>query len=258
MNSKNNTVNSVDKALAVLEALGRFGEIGISDLHRELGFGKGTIHRLITTLRVNGYVEQTETEKYRMSLKLFEMGSKVVNRLGIREVAKPYMEQLAMATKETINLGIVDCEEVMYLDRIESPEPLRMGLEVGTRVPIYCSGLGLAIISNYTPAEINNLLTSIVNKGRMTQCTENTVTDPEILKKRLQVFKEQGYSFEDEEIVIGLRCVAAPVFNFTGKVVAAVSIASPKVRLTDKALPEFVTLLKEVTKDISSRLGYNK
>ncbi|HZK54279.1 MAG TPA: IclR family transcriptional regulator [Desulfosporosinus sp.] len=252
------TVHSVDKALAVLEALGRVDEIGISDLNRELGIGKGTIHRLITTLRINGYVEQTETEKYRMSLKLFEMGNKVVNRLGIRKIANPYMEQIARDTKETVNLGVLDGGEVIYIERIESLEPLRMGLEVGTRVPVYCSALGRAIISYYTPDEINNILTSIVNKGRMTQRTENTVTDPKILMKRMQIIKEQGYSFEDEEIATGLRCVAAPIFNFTGKVVAAVSIASPKVRLTDEVLPEFVALLKKSTKEISIRLGYNK
>ena len=258
MELTNNTVHSVDKALAILDILSCVDEIGISELNRQLGFGKGTIYRLLTTLRVNGFVEQTETEKYRASLKLFEMGNKVVSRLGIRKIVNPYLEQIARDSKETVNLAILDGAEVIYIDRIESLEPLRYGLEVGTRLPVYCSGLGLSILAHKTPIEVDNLLHDIVKEGRLLPLTEKTITAPQILKKRLQTIREQGYAVDDEEYARGLVCVAVPVFNFTGKVVAAVSIAGPKFRLTDKVISEFILLLKKGARDISRRLGYNK
>ena len=252
------TVHSVDKALSILEALSRVDSIGISELNRELGFGKGTIYRLITTLRIHGYVEQTETQKYRMSLKLFEMGNKVVNRLGIRKVANPYLEQIAIATNETVNLAVLDGIEVIYIDRIESLEPLRIGLEVGTRFPAYCTGLGRTLLASCDPVKMQSLLLQIENKGQMIQHTKQTLTDLEALEKQLQIIRKQGYCFDDEEYIPGIRCLSAPIFNYTGKVVAAISIAGPTVRLTNDVISNFIIILKTNAKNISNRLGYDR
>ena len=254
--STNDTVHSVDKALAILEALNRVGEIGISALDREFGFGKGTIYRLITTLRINGYVEQTETGKYKTTLKLFEMGNKDIKRLGIREVVHPYLEQMASDTKETINLAVLDDIYIIFIDRIESVEPLRMGLELGACFPAFCTALGRTMLAYRTTDEIQRILDETKNKGQMIHRTKNTIIDQETLKEHLQVIKEQGYCLDDENCITGIRAVAAPIFNYSGKVVAAVSIAGPALRLKEEVISNFITIVKTNAEKISIKLGY--
>lgn len=251
-------VNSVERALSIIEALSRSGEMGITDLSRELDLGKPTVYRLISTLRVLGYVVQTTSDKYRLTLKVFEISSKVVNRLGVRNLAYPYMEQLAVLTNETINLAMLDGGEVVFLERIDSREPLSKGLEVGTRFPAYCSALGLALLAHSDPPKVDKLLEQMEREGRIIKYTDNTLIDLDLLRKELQKVKAQGYAFDDERYLPGIRGIAAPILNNVGKILAAISIAGPKGRLTGEVVAGFVPIVIRTAKAISSRLGYSR
>lgn len=256
MNSADATVHSVEKALTILEALSGVHEMGISELSRELGIGKATIYRLITTLRIHGYVEQTVTEKYKLSFKLFELGNMMVNQIGIRKTSHPFLEQLAVATKETVNLAVLDQSSVIYIDRIESPEPLRMILDVGTRFPVFCSALGLTLLAYLEPAEVDNLLAQVQQEGQLIKYTENTIVDLNFIKEKLSIIRKQSYTFDNEFYLAGIRSIAAPVFNHSGRVIAAISVTGPSIRMTDKVVSEFIPLVKESAKSTSIQLGF--
>lgn len=231
--------------------------MGISELSRELGWGKGTVHRIITTLRIHGYVEQTASEKYKLSFKLFELGNRMVNHIGIRKTARPYLEQLAGATKETVNLAVLDFNQVIYIDRIESREPLRMGLDIGTRFPAYCTALGLAILAYLDTETLNALLAESGRQGQFLKYTDKTVVDLSVIRDQLAVVRNRGYSIDDEYYLPGIRGVAAPVFNHSRAVKAAISVAGPSLRLSDAVMAEFVPLIKATANSISVQLGYS-
>ncbi len=249
-------VHSVEKSLNILEALSRAESKGISELSRELSLGKGTVHRIISTLRIHGYVEQTASEKYKLSFKLFELGNRMVNHIGIRKTARPFLEQLARATNETVNLAVLDFNQVIYIDRIESREPLRMGLDVGTRFPAYCTALGLAILAYLDTEKVNALLTESGQQGQFLKYTDNTVVDLCLIRDQLLAIRNQGYSIDDAYYLPGIRGVAAPVFDHSGGVKAAISIAGPASRLSDAVMAEFVPLIKTTARNISAQLGY--
>jgi len=257
MNDSATIIHSVEKALVILEALSRAEEIGISELNRELGLGKATIYRILNTLRTHGYVEQTASEKYKLNFKLFELGNRIVNQIGIRKTVHPYLEQLAAATKETVNLAVLEHDTVIYIDRIESREPLRIGLDVGTRFPAFCTALGLAILAYLNPVEVDNLLFQAEQERQVIKYTNNTIVDIAYIKNQLAVIRDRGYSVDNEYYLQGIRAVASPIFNHSGSIKAAISIAGPTIRMTDKIVSEFIPILKETTKSVSMRLGYS-
>lgn len=257
MNDSNALILTLEKALTVIEAMSRVEEIGISELNRELGLGKATIYRILNTLRVHGYVEQTVSEKYKLNFKLFELGNRIVNQIGIRKSARPFLEKLAVVSKETVNLAVLDNCSVIYIDRIESREPLRMGLDVGARFPAFCTALGLAILAHLNSFERDNLLAQMQQEGLIIKHTSNTIVDINHIKNQLQTIREQGYSSDNEYCLQGIRGIAAPIFNHAGRIRASISVAGPIIRMTDKVVSELIPEVKETARSISAQLGYN-
>ncbi|KKM11404.1 hypothetical protein SY88_09260 [Clostridiales bacterium PH28_bin88] len=246
------SVQSIERAFAVLEALCREEELGITQLSHSLGMGKSTVFRLLSTLELMGLVRQGNSGKYSVTLKLFEMGSQVVNRTGIRKMAAPYLEKLFASCNETVNLAVLDNHEVIYIERWESREPLRIGLDVGKRVPAYCSGLGKAILANLSVEELERVLKATTFR----RYTPNTITDPFLLRHELARVKEQGYAIDNAEYFEGIFCLGSPVFSHLGRVVAAISIAAPGVRMTGNTLQSLIPRVRETAGKISEQLGY--
>jgi len=211
------------------------------------------VHRLLSSLVEMGYAEQVpETEKYRLTTKLFQVGSAVVNRTGITQAALPVMEMLQAKTGETINLAILDHGEVIYVQKVDSMEPVREDIRIGTRFPAHCTALGKALLAHQTKGE----LAAILQNLRLVQRTPNTITDARRLLDELASIRQQGYAVDNEELSIGLRCVAASIRNGNGKAVAALSIAGPSTRLSDDRIPPLAQLVKEGASIISGKLGY--
>ena len=236
-----------------MEVLVQKGELSIGELNEHLGWDKSTIHRLLSTLREKDYVMQNaENQKYRAGIKIFEMGNQVVERLGFRRQCQPYLESLAALTKETVNLAVRDGKDIIYIDKIESSATIKVDLAIGKRLPMYCTGLGKVILAHMPKEEALKILRS----ETMTAHTPKTLTTVKALQEQLALIRKRGYSLDDEEYVEGLICVAAPIQNHRGEVMAAISIAVPQYRFTegDKAL-NYTEKVTETAGKISAELG---
>lgn len=255
MPERSNLVQSVIRAFDILELLDNENELGISEISERLGLEKSTVHRLISTLKHKGYVEQNNSNhKYLNSFKLFEMGNNVVERLGLRRQAQPFMEALSVDSRETVNLAIMDGKHIIYIDKIESSETIKVDLRIGKKLPSYCTGLGKAMLAFMSEERVKELLEG----ETFFRYTHNTVRDFSHLLEQLKKIRGQGYCIDDEEYVGGLVCIASPVRNFSGEVVAAMSIAVPKYRLNEgeKDLNYIIGLVKVAADRFSGQLGF--
>lgn len=254
---KGHRVQSVERALLLLEILSEIGEpTTLSELSEKANLNISTVHRLLHTLMANHFVEQDlNSGKYRLGLRLFEIGSKALYSLDIRQVAKPHLQNMVHQCNETANMAILDKGEVVYIEQVESQNTIKMFARIGSRGPAHCTAAGKALLAYQEMPELERILS---NKG-LPRFTENTITDPEKLKEELGKIREQGYSLDLEEMDEGVNCIAAPIMNHEGKVVAAVSISGLASRMHRKALEEiYREYLKEAAHRISQDLGYKK
>ncbi|HEC92371.1 MAG TPA: IclR family transcriptional regulator [Candidatus Atribacteria bacterium] len=249
---KKEKIKSIDKALDLLEFLSvNEQEIGITEISKKLHMGLSTVHRILTTLKSRGYVIQNQqTTKYRLGIKLFELGCAVQSTKRLLEIAKPYLRQLSQITNETANLAILEGKEVIYLDTIESPEILRTEIMAGTRTPAHCTALGKVLLASISDEEFNSLYK---NDEPLTSLTSNSITSLEELKKHLKEVKEQGYALDREEYKIGVNCIAVPIFGRNGAI-AAISITGPASRFTIGEMKNVKDKLMAISKEISNQL----
>ena len=248
-------IQSVDHALDVLEAFhGEEDELGITELSRRLKLHKNNIFRILATLESRGYVEQNlSTDNYRLGLKTLEMGQTYIRHTGLLSVARPLMEELNAKVSENVYIGILKDRYAFYLDVVESTHTVRVLSRVGCRVPTYCSAMGKAQLAY----ESMETIMDILNKKELKKFTANTISMREDVIKHLMLVKETGYAIDDEEWDEGVRCVAAPIFDYTRKVVGAISISAPSVRMgMERVKKEYVPLIKEACAQVSERLGY--
>ncbi len=193
-----------------------------------------------------------------MGLKFVELGQTLLSQLDLRKEAEPFLRDLAERTKETIHLVILDRNEIVYIDKVETdrnPSGLKMASRIGLRNPAHSSAVGKMILANFSEEELQSFL----REETLMRRTKNTITDPILLREHLKSVRKQGYAVDDEENEKGIRCVAAPIYNEIGKTVAAISITVPAFRVTKKTIQE--TLKKEVmatASKISERLGFRK
>jgi len=246
-NNKYN-IKSIIKAFNILELLVENEKLSIGELNDMTTYGKSTVHRLVGTLKQLNYVDQDIIDgKYFMTIKIFEMGNRVANRIPIKNIAQPYLEELYEKCKETVNLGILDNNEVIYLNKIVTEEPLRINLDVGRRIPVYCSALGKAILAFNEETDISKL--------KFQKFTGKTIESVENLKNELENIRKFGYSYDDEEYIEGLVCIARPILDNNGNAIAAISIAIPKTRLTDEKKQKYFEILKETANKIQNKNG---
>jgi IclR family KDG regulon transcriptional repressor len=247
-------LSTVLHALDVLEFLTEKSESGISEISKNLGLAPSTTHRLVSSLVSRDFLVQNPTnKKYKLGMKIFQIGSSVANRFGFRRAALGNMEKLAAESNETVNLGILDNDKVIYVEKILNDDPIRVELQIGYTVPAQCTGMGKAILAFLTPDKLAGLLRNIRYEKR----TGNSIVSEERLRGELARIREQGYALDDGELIEGIRCIAAPVFGKNGSVVAAVSIAGPSFRLTDDRVRELVPLVKAAAVDTSKQLEFS-
>ena len=219
----------------------------------EAGLHKSTAFRLLEALRRHSLVSIDEgTGRYRLGLGLFELGMAAVSRLDVGQCAPPFLESLVAQTGESASLGIFEPPEVVHILRVESTHPLRLPSLAGRRSPAYCTGIGKAILAQFDADSLDAYLKTVTLHPR----TPRTITDPEALRQDLRRVRARGWSLDDEEIFAGLRCVAAPIFGFDGRVVAGVSVAGPASRMPKDALPRFAEKVMSAAGEISRRLGH--
>ncbi len=227
-------------------------EMGISALASRLGLAKSTVHRLATTLVEYGMLEQNrESGKYRLGLALFEMGTLVRRKMDVMNEAQTQIHALADLTGETVQLAILDHLSVLYIRVRESRQAVRMSQGLGSRAPAHCTSVGKALLAYQRPETIQQVIDN--GLGRF---TPNTITEPQKLLEELASIRQRGYALDDEEIEQGLRCVAAPIRDHSGRVIAAISVAAPVQRMTKKNVQSTIQPVVAAADAISRRLGY--
>lgn len=247
------SLSSVTAALQLMKVFSvEQPELGISAMAKELGVAKSTAHRLAVTLAAEGFLEQNqENGRYRLGLALFELGTLVRRRMDVSTLGLPLLGALRDSTQEAVHLAMLAQTDIVYLYNLESSQAVGTRSYLGMRKPACCTSEGRVLLAFGAPEQ-----TVAVMKQGLVQRTPNTVTDPKEFLRVLEEVKHQGYAFDDEESEIGMRGMAAPVRDASGKVIAAVGMSGPLQRLTKKELRRLVPQVVATADGISARMGY--
>ena len=248
-------LTSLEKALRLVDAVAKAGNAGLRELAAELGFPPSTVHRLLTVLTASRYLTQNPaTKKYRLSLRFLELGAMVRENLDVITAARPHMTELMEATSETVNLALFDGAGIAYVDQVANSNSfLRMFTRVGTRAALHCTGVGKACLAGL-PKDFVTGYWQVAEKRRY---TEKTIVDEPRLNRELQVIHRQGYAVDDEEMEVGVRCVASAIRQDRNSIVAGVSISGPSSRLTTERMSLMGELVRQAAARISADLGYS-
>lgn len=248
-------VAAVLKVFNILDILTEHKEIGITELSTKLMMSKSTTYRFLQTMKNLGFVSQTdETEKYRLTLKLFELGAKVLEFTNLIELADQAMSIIAKQTNETLHLGTLEGQEIIYLHKIDSNYNLRMHSRIGRKNPAYSTAIGKILLSQYNNQQVKNILQYV----DFIQHTENTLSNIQQLLKELEQVRQQHYAIDNEEQEQGLKCIAVPIYDRFGKIIAGISMSLPTVRFDQQQLPELLKLLHTAGKTVSEQLGFHQ
>jgi IclR family pca regulon transcriptional regulator len=251
---------SLERGLAILGCFTpEHPVLGIADIADELGMSRSTTHRYVTTLLALGYLEQGRSRKYRLGLRVTDLGMSALNSTGLREHVHPFLEELRERTGYTIGLAVLDGPEILYVDRARSwrrtERDTDIGLYPGSRMPAYCTAMGKVLLA-YLPDEVQR---ELIAQLRLERNTPSTITSKQGLRAELERISEDGYALNDQELRPGLQAIAVPVRDESREVVAAVGIAaSPEAislaELADALGPHLISTAAR----ISSRLGYRR
>lgn len=246
-------VQTLERSLDILEALAQANEpLGVTEIGNRISLHKSTVHRILQTLCYRGYVEkERESERYRIGVKIVELGMRFLNNLEIRKVAAPYLAELAKALDEVVNLVLPDDGEVVYIDKTESSHVVSMQSKVGRRAPMHCTAVGKAILATLPEYEVLHILKT---KG-MVKNTPNTITDPEVLLENLKEVRKNQIAVEIEENEVGIICLGTPVFDYSGLAIGAISVSGPASRIQEKGIVRIGEELKGIGQRISTKLG---
>ena len=250
------TVQSVERTLDIVEALSsnRTG-IGVTELSKALNLHKSTVHRLLTTLMVRKYVEQDpESGKYRLSVKLFELGNAVLSKLNMRAHALPFLRELRERTRETVQLSIIDNNEVLYIDVLESPEKIGVKAQIGERAPLYCTASGKVYLAGLPDERFYE----VMRGAELKPLTPATLTSFEKLKEEVAIAKDTGVARDMGESDEDLRGLAAAIKNYRGRIIACISVAVPSSRYAEASFLELAKSVKETADKISYSVGYTE
>lgn len=247
-------VQSVDRALQLLEILASENrELSLTELSQLAKRPKSTVHGLLSSLREYQFVDQSpDTGRYRLGIRLFELGSMVARSWDVRAVAQPVMQQLNRQLGEMVQLAVEDNGEVLYLEKIDSTHMMRIVSETGSRLPMHCSGLGKVLLAYKKPAEVKWIL----SQHGMKQMTQRTITSLSEMDKELYRIRNQGYAVDDREIMDSLRCVAAPIYTKDGTVKYALSVSGLAGNMRGEHFERAVMLVKAASENISFAMGY--
>jgi len=251
----NYPIKVLNKTFSILEILLKHDSaMNMTEISEKLGLYPSTIHRILDTLKYWGYVEQnTNTQKYQLGLKLLELGMAKLHQIDLVREVTPYLKELVKQYNETVHLGVLEEGEVLYLAKEESSQTIRMISYIGKRAPLHCTALGKVLLAYMSEEERKKIL----EEKELPRLTKNTITDKGELEKELDKIREQDFALDREENEKDVRCIGAPIRNYKGKVIAAISISSPIFRIDKNVENNLKEALIKTTNKISKRLGYN-
>lgn len=248
------TIGSVIKAVEVMEELAESEDgLGLTELCGRLNYGVSATYHLLNTLKLCSIIEQDKrTKKYRIGIGLFRISGMAKRQNTLANLAQPYLDKLRVTLDETSNLLVLDGSEVVYIAQSESTKLLKMFTQLGAKVPLYCTGGGKLLLA-YKPRKFQEL---VLNNTSLKKYTSNTLFTIEDLLKEFEIIKKQGYALDNEEREEGVTCVAAPVFDCYGEVIASMSISGPSYRMKEKGLDRIIPNVVIAAKELSISLGY--
>jgi DNA-binding IclR family transcriptional regulator len=250
-------IATVSHALDILESFRvESAELGVTELSTKLGLSKNNVFRLLATLESKGYIEQNKnTEDYRLGPQIFEVGQVYINRLGLLKIAHSLQEELAATCDEAAYIAVLKEGDVVYLDLVQTSHPLRLRSRVGCRLPAYCTAVGKVQLAY----ESKDRIEEILNKTKLQRFTSHTITDKQELLDHLKEVAEKGVALDLGEWEEDVRCVAVPIRDYTGRVVAGTCISAPAIRMSSERIEkEIIPLVREAGVKISRRLGHSE
>ena len=252
---KGKIINSIDRTLQMLQLFSpEKPEWGISEISKELNLYKSCIHNTFFTLLNRGFVVQNPSNgKYRLSIKFFELGSIVFGDIDLRKIAHPYLEEISQEFNETVHMGILSDGDVISVEQEKSHQSLHHQIVIGKRAPLHCTGVGKAIMAFLDKEEIEK----VIQKKGLKRFTENTIVDFNKLQDELKEIVNQGYAIDNMEHELGVRCIAAPIRNYQGKVNASLSVSGPAFRIKGERIALIKDKLIKCCNMISRKTGYS-
>jgi DNA-binding IclR family transcriptional regulator len=247
-------IQSIDRALQVLELFSlEKPEWGVTEISKALNIYKSNVHNILSTFAEKSFVKKdSKTDKYKLGIKFFELGSVVIKNMDLRRIAHSYIEKLSKEFNETVHLGILDEGRVVSIEREESDKGLCSHIEIGRRAPLHCTAVGKAIMSYLSENEIN----LIIKEKGLEKFTENTITNKEKLEEEFKKIREQGYAVDNMEHEEGVRCVASSIRDYSGEVIASMSVSGPAFRINENNMFVIAKRVKEYCDCISEEMGY--
>ncbi|MEF3304470.1 IclR family transcriptional regulator [Paenibacillus sp. GYB003] len=245
-------VPALEKAIAIIETLAACDEpIGVSELCKMVDIPKTSVFFILNTLDTHHYITKTEDGKYTLGNKFIHIGLGVLNKIEIREAAKPYMEKLLHETGFTVHLAVLDNGEAMYVEKVEKRGFVKFSTYIGQRLPLHASGVGKALAAHIPEEELDR----IVAAQGLAEKTENTITNPQELKAELRKVRELGYAVDDEEDEYGIRCIGAPILDHRNGLKASISVTGLRADLPVHDIPRVGEQVKRSAIDISRLFG---
>lgn len=251
-----NLVPGLERGIKILELLERAKEgLTFGELLEKTGIPKPSLARILNLLESHNFIRNSTDGRYRLGYKLLSLGYSVYANLDLVKEAKPFLTKLVDLTKETAELAILDREEILYLDKIESPEPIRLVARIGSRYKtLHCTAVGKVFLAYMG----KDFLKDYLSRVGLPPFTEKTITDENTLIEELNLVRIKGYAFDDEEVRLGVRRIASPVFGSFKGLLAVIGIAGPTFRITIDKKEELGEVVRGVAMSLSERLGYKK
>ena len=246
-------MTSLEKALLILELIIDQGrDLSITEISEKLTLGKGTVHRILSTLKARKFIQQdSKTKMYGLGVRTLEIGMAPKRERFLRKAIIPFLMDLCETCRETVNAAVWEYNEIRYIYRLESAEMLRISITAGARFPGYCAATGKIFLSYFSDEDIRQIYG---RKNAFKKLTDKTIDSIDELIKEIQKVRVKKVAIDDEECLVGVYCIAAPIISSKGECVAAISISAPKNRVSTDTGATFVKLVTETAKKISSLL----
>lgn len=238
-----NPIQVADRLFGVLELLAEKGAMGLMEISKEMNLNKSTVHRILNSLIYMGYVKQNDmTSQYMLTYKICTLSERILKSVDLVDLAHPFLKELSFRTGETVHLVQRDGTNAVYIDKVETDtNTVRLISSIGKTIPLYCSGVGKAMLAGMEESSVRK----IWNFSEIKAYTDKTIVDIDSLLRELKIIRERGYSVDDEENEIGVRCVAVALDDYRGKPNYAISISAPEIRMKEERMRELAGMLLE-------------
>ena len=245
-------MSAVMRTISILEALSEVEGINLENLSRTTELPKATLLRFLSTLISLGYVHRDGADMYHLTLKMFSVGSRSLKHMDLINTAKPFAKKLCQDLGETVHMGILEGDNAVYVLKEESSYTLRMYSRVGKVIPLYCTAIGKIFLSDMTEKELEDYFRT----NPLKPFTPKSIRTHHALKEELERTRKRGWAIDDEEHEENVFCIGAPVRDYTGKIIAAMSVSWPMFRFNQESFLETAEKIKETTSELSKVLGY--